>query len=498
MIVNKYKHINKRYSPTFGLISPQNVFDTEELFLKSSKSQKKTIQRRINKIPLKHQKTIIHFHKISNPNSISNQIYGNFSHQNQLSDISNKKLLSPSNLDKKLNIYNIQTNNTCSINFTSDNTRKDTLSASKCSSRYFKKMGKKLIDQKNKLTLTTEKISNFKNSKNKNNMLKINLNKEKYFKTLQISKEKEKNRKIINLKKYNEKLKTNFNLNMAKIKTKRIKTETKTINNNKDKKLINNRVKSVLIKKENNKIIKGNDPINKRYNNENGSNSTNPSSYLNRLTENYVKKKMNFQKYGDHTVGYMENKTIETSTLTRIPKIYKNRKNENSKTVNLLQTAIKDAIALRRLEYSEAVKKQINNTKINKVEEKEEKKNNEEIKEIKKKIYTLEEIGKIVSIQKNIVGFKKRKMEQIVDRMKIRMSVIEIFCLLLNRIFNFEKKKTAYKKIEKYYFIPFSGITNELSFEDHLNLKLLYCYYNIIDKDSLGLDAKNKKRYTTI
>lgn len=79
--------------------------------------------------------------------------------------------------------------------------------------------------------------------------------------------------------------------------------------------------------------------------------------------------------------------------------------------------------------------------------------------------------NKVNRIQRVYRSFVIRRINQILNRKKINLCLIEVFCLLLNRAVNNYLKKEAFEIIKLYYHEPFCDIKEEMDFTDKINIK---------------------------
>ena len=85
--------------------------------------------------------------------------------------------------------------------------------------------------------------------------------------------------------------------------------------------------------------------------------------------------------------------------------------------------------------------------------------------------------NKVNRIQRVYRGFVIRKINQVVNRKKINLCLIEVFCLLLNRAVNNYLKKEAFEIIKLYYHVPFCGIKEEMDITDRINIRYNHRHY---------------------
>jgi len=109
-----------------------------------------------------------------------------------------------------------------------------------------------------------------------------------------------------------------------------------------------------------------------------------------------------------------------------------------------------------------------------------------------KRIYTRNDIKKIIKIQKEFKGFAVREVEQKVRNLKVNYCVLEALCLLIGHSFDSAKKRIMFQRIKNKYHDSFM-INDEIYFKDKLEFKLPNRYYNILDIQQLDLPSKNKK-----
>ena len=167
------------------------------------------------------------------------------------------------------------------------------------------------------------------------------------------------------------------------------------------------------------------------------------------VLERYYKKKKESEKH-------------LLSDLTPIP-ILKNKKdgeNVYPDSKDLLNVKM-----LRRLEYNDYIK-ELNKPKPIKPKVK---------PKPKPKVY---DNDKVNEIQRMYKGFQTRKVNQIINRLKISLCSLELFCLILSQVFEFAGKRNSFYLLKLYYFDPFSYISNEIDITDKINIKLAEKYYN--------------------
>ena len=97
-------------------------------------------------------------------------------------------------------------------------------------------------------------------------------------------------------------------------------------------------------------------------------------------------------------------------------------------------------------------------------------------------------VNKIIQIQKIFKGFSTRKVNQKINRLKVNLCAVELFCMLLNENFNNARKRIAFLLIKLYYHDPFDKIDNEVDFNDRLIKKLSNTFYNV-----KGFDLEKNK-----
>ena len=85
--------------------------------------------------------------------------------------------------------------------------------------------------------------------------------------------------------------------------------------------------------------------------------------------------------------------------------------------------------------------------------------------------------NKVNRIQKVYRGFAIRSINQIINRKKINLCLIEVFCLLLNRTVNNYLIKEAFEIIKLYYHEPFCNIKEEMDITDKISIKYNKRYY---------------------
>ena len=192
----------------------------------------------------------------------------------------------------------------------------------------------------------------------------------------------------------------------------------------------------------------------------------------------------------------MKNSISKWTSLTPIQKILHKNIKDKSKNRNLLEKPIKDVSRLRRRQYDESVK-------IREIAKKEaqkrliEKRKAMKIRELQERLGVLDQMHKIVDIQKTFTGYKVRTINQTVNYLKARRCFCEVLCLLIARIYNYYYKKQLFEKLIKEYHIPFSGINKELNLMDKMRFRLMNCYYNSL-KYSRSFDTLelNKTKQT--
>ena len=75
-------------------------------------------------------------------------------------------------------------------------------------------------------------------------------------------------------------------------------------------------------------------------------------------------------------------------------------------------------------------------------------------------------------------GFQIRKVNQIINRLKVNLCVTELTCLIFNEVFIHAKRRITFNILKLYYHEPFSNIDDEVNFNDKLSIKLSDIYYN--------------------
>ena len=169
------------------------------------------------------------------------------------------------------------------------------------------------------------------------------------------------------------------------------------------------------------------------------------------ILERYYKKKKESEK-------------LLLSDLTPIP-ILKNKKEgeyayPDSKDLQNIKM-------LRRLEYNDYIK-ELNKPKPAKPK----------VKVTPKPRQKVYDNDKVNEIQRMYKGFQTRKVNQIINRLKISLCSLELFCLILSQVFDFAGKRNSFYLLKLYYFDPFSYISNEIDLTDKINIKLAGKYYN--------------------
>lgn len=160
----------------------------------------------------------------------------------------------------------------------------------------------------------------------------------------------------------------------------------------------------------------------------------------------------------------------KSQLLTPIPSV---KKKENEEQGRLMNDAITNAIVLRRLEYDEYIKNH---------KRKNSKKRKYKNKYINKKIQLVRKPSfdehKVVEIQKMYKGFSTRVVNKSVYRLKVRLCLIETFCLLVSERFEAASKRLALDRLKKWFHEPFIDIDDEVGFRDKLQVKLCNNYYS--------------------
>ena len=150
------------------------------------------------------------------------------------------------------------------------------------------------------------------------------------------------------------------------------------------------------------------------------------------------------------------------SELTPIP-ILKNTK--NGEQIDRNSKDVQKAIILRRLEYNDYIKN-LNKPKPKKPKPK---------PKPKPKVY---DNNKVNEIQKMYRGFQIRKVNQIINRLKVNLCVTELTCLIFKEVFIHARRRITFNILKLYYHEPFSNIDDEVNFNDKLSMKLSDIYYN--------------------
>jgi len=144
--------------------------------------------------------------------------------------------------------------------------------------------------------------------------------------------------------------------------------------------------------------------------------------------------------------------------FTSIPKFLRT----NTKTITNSKELGK-AVYRRRIEYDEYVKN------MNKPKPK---------PKPKPKVYNLD---MVIKIQKNFRGYLAKGVTQVVNRIKIKVCSVEVFCLLLCIVLRHARRRIIYLTLKTYYHTPFTEINNEVNFTDKIMMKLSDKYYNFND-----------------
>ena len=153
-----------------------------------------------------------------------------------------------------------------------------------------------------------------------------------------------------------------------------------------------------------------------------------------------------------------EDGQVSQPVFTSIPKFLRT----NTKTITNSKELGK-AVYRRRIEYDEYVKN------MNKPKPK---------PKPKPKVYNLD---MVIKIQKNFRSYLAKGVIQVVNRIKIKVCSVEVFCLLLCIVLRHARRRIIYLTLKTYYHTPFTEINNEVNFTDKIMMKLSDKYYNFND-----------------
>ena len=153
-----------------------------------------------------------------------------------------------------------------------------------------------------------------------------------------------------------------------------------------------------------------------------------------------------------------EDGQVSQPVFTSIPKFLRT----NTKTITNSKELGK-AVYRRRIEYDEYVKS------MNKPKPK---------PKPKPKVYNLD---MVIKIQKNFRSYLAKGVIQVVNRIKIKVCSVEVFCLLLCIVLRHARRRIIYLTLKTYYHTPFTEINNEVNFTDKIMMKLSDKYYNFND-----------------
>lgn len=153
-----------------------------------------------------------------------------------------------------------------------------------------------------------------------------------------------------------------------------------------------------------------------------------------------------------------EDGQVSQPVFTSIPQFLRT----NTKTITNSKELGK-AVYRRRIEYDEYVKN------MNKPKPK---------PKPKPKVYNLD---MVLKIQKNFRSYLAKGVIQVVNRIKIKVCSVEVFCLLLCIVLRHARRRIIYLTLKTYYHTPFTEINNEVNFTDKIMMKLSDKYYNFND-----------------
>ena len=153
-----------------------------------------------------------------------------------------------------------------------------------------------------------------------------------------------------------------------------------------------------------------------------------------------------------------EDDQIVKPVLTSIPQFMR----RNTKTITNTKE-LEKAIYRRRVEYNEYLKY------LNKPRPK---------PKPKPKVYNLD---MVLKIQKNFRSYLAKDVIQVVNRKKISLCSIEVFCLLLCIVLRHARRRIIYFTLKTLYHTPFTEICDEVNFTDKVTMKLSDKYYNFND-----------------
>lgn len=188
--------------------------------------------------------------------------------------------------------------------------------------------------------------------------------------------------------------------------------------------------------------------------------STCEQKYLTSLANkyNYLKRKLNKNNYIK-----TQNKSQLIAPIPSVKQITDDKSEEN-----LMDDVLSNAIILRRLEYDEFMHHK------NHLKPKRGKKN-KKLELIRKPSF---DEKKVIRIQKMYKGYASRVVNKNTLRMKIRMCLVETFCLICRKNYFVGLKRVTFARLKALYHDPFIGINNEMDLSDKLQVKLANKYYN--------------------
>ena len=203
------------------------------------------------------------------------------------------------------------------------------------------------------------------------------------------------------------------------------------------------------------------------------SNNNNNIKMVRNLSQKYVRL-MNDLKKGTEIEGTVEEKKDEFPTRNPFSfKVNLNHHNFISKTKKVL---------FKKEEKNSYVLKIIDNnlfmTIFNKTQP-------------PKKVYTKNEIKKIIKLQRRFKGFAVREVEQKVRNLKVSNCILETLCLIIGRSYDSALKRKMFTQLKGIYHDLFN-INDEVYFKDKIEFKLPDKYYNLLDIQQINTSYKKK------
>ena len=194
-------------------------------------------------------------------------------------------------------------------------------------------------------------------------------------------------------------------------------------------------------------------------------NEVEPINNLKIICENSFKKPIQ-KKNSDLTVSTAPN------TQRNYNNYNSNYNTYNSKKMVIYEKPVKDLMIVKKLECNESYRIHIKN-----------------------RVYSADDIRKVIRIQKNFRGYEQREIIQKTERLKTEECSVELFCLLIAKSYLKARIRLSFYTLLKEFPNPFDGIGDEMDFDDQLRLGMVDRKYKINTKEGHNkIQQKNKAK----